>query len=378
MKRVARAVTKKAYTRAVKPLLFKYTTPDQAHENIMKYGGIYQKIPLVRHAGRIMAYSNTDYLRQEIAGVAFDNPVGVSAGFDKNIELPQVLKSIGFGFMTGGSVTAQACDGNPRPWFHRLPEAQSLLVHAGLPNQGVQAVLNRVKHYAPRTFARFPLIVSIAKTNSKQVACDTEAIDDYLASFRAFEATQKHAMYELNISCPNTYGGEPFTTPERLDGLLGRIDELGLTRPLTIKMPLDLAWPEFDALLAVIVRHNVQGVTIANLAKDRSKVHITGLTDDMKGNMSGAPTRERSTELIAKTYQKYGKTLFIIGVGGVFTAHDAYQKIRAGASMVALITGLIYEGPQIAGHINRELVTLLKKDGFSHISEAIGIDTAHR
>jgi dihydroorotate dehydrogenase (fumarate) len=182
-------------------------------------------------------------------------------------------------------------------------------------------------------------------------------------------------MHEINISCPNTYGGEPFTTPELLENLLLAIDDLSLEKPVFVKMPISLEWPDFQSLLDVISRHNIQGVSIGNLLKNRSKAMISDeLPDTVKGNLSGLPCREISTELIQKTYEVYGDKLTIIGIGGVFTAQDAYDKIRAGASLVAMVTGVIFEGPQVVGEINRGLVELLRQDGFSNIVEAIGHD----
>ncbi len=137
-------------------------------------------------------------------------------------------------------------------------------------------------------------------------------------------------------------------------------------------MPIDLAWPAFNELLNVIVRHNVHGVTIGNLQKSRSEIPSEDLPNEVKGNLSGLPTQAPSDELIRLTYASYGSRLMIVGVGGIFTAQDAYPKICLGASLVELITGMIYEGPQLVGQINRELVDLLKRDNFSTIGEAIG------
>ncbi|QWQ32425.1 hypothetical protein KOY48_00940 [Candidatus Minimicrobia naudis] len=132
---------------------------------------------------------------------------------------------------------------------------------------------------------------------------------------------------------------------------------------------------QFDSLLKVIIQHNIQGVTVANLIKDRKKVEIKDpLTDEIRGGLSGEPTRKHSLELNRHTYKNYGDKLTSISVGGVFSTEDAYAKIKAGASLVGLITGLFFEGPQLIGRINRELVQLLKNDGFSSISEAIGAD----
>ena len=137
-------------------------------------------------------------------------------------------------------------------------------------------------------------------------------------------------------------------------------------------MPINHSWREFNALLKVIVKHNIQGVTIGNLQKNRGEIPPLDLPNEVKGNLSGLPTQALSDNLIAKTYQKYGTRLTIIGVGGVFTAEDAYRKICLGASLVGLITGMIYEGPQLPGQINRELIQLLHKEGYATIADAVG------
>ena len=160
-----------------------------------------------------------------------------------------------------------------------------------------------------------------------------------------------------------------------LDKLLTKLDEVDRDVPVFVKMPNFPKLSLLDSLLKVIIQHNVQGVTIANLVKGRQKIKLSDdLPDDIKGGLSGAPTRYRSTMLIRYTYRKYGNRLKIIGVGGIFNAEQAYEKIKAGASMVGMITGVIFEGPQVVGEINAGLVELLKRDGYSNISEAIGVD----
>lgn len=373
MVRVVRRVTKTAYQKVAKPLLFRQH-PDDVHHNLVRTAKLVQKVPGIRRLPRLWLHASPR-LQQELLGMMFRNPVGLSAGFDKNIDMTVVMRNVGFGFMIGGSVTAEPCDGNPKPWFHRLPEAHSLLVHAGLPNQGVERIATRLERYPAVFNADFPIGISVAKTNSPVGATDETAIADYCASLRRLERGGLAPFYEINISCPNTYGGEPFTTPDRLERLLTAIDGLGIARPVTIKMPIDKPWDEFRQLLEVAVRHKVQAVTIGNLRKDRTNLQLgASLTDEMKGGLSGAPTRDISTELIKRTYREYGDRLIIIGVGGVFSAEDAYEKIRAGASLVALITGMIFEGPQVVGDINEGLVALLARDGYESVSDAIGID----
>ena len=360
-----------AYKRAIKPVLFR-RSPDDVHESMIKTGSRLMQLPLANLAPKAVAYHNHAALSQKLLGVDFPNPVGLSAGLDKNAEIIPLVKAIGFGFATAGSITAEVCPGNPRPWFHRLPAHRSLVVYAGLANQGAERISRRIAGYDPGLFRDFPLIVSVAKTNSPETCSDDEAIADYTASVERLSHETRVRVFEINISCPNTYGGEPFTTPERLGRLLSALDDIKHDKPVWIKMPINLPWPEFDALLQVIVKHNVAAVTIGNLNKDRSAISPADLPHSVKGNLSGKPTQALSDDLIAKTYAAYGDTLMIIGVGGIFSAADAYRKICLGASLVELITGMIFEGPQLIGQINRELVDLLRADGFTNISQAIG------
>ena len=277
--------------------------------------------------------------------------------------------------MEGGSLTFNKCEGNPRPWFHRLPKTQSLVVYAGLANNGVKAIIKTLNSYPSDTFKGFPLNISIAKTNSKKTCTDKEAISDYIGSMELLQKARWGDIYTLNISCPNVYGGEPFTTPDRLEALLHEVDQLNLKQPLFIKMPSHLAWKEFNILLKVADRHTVQGLTISNLAKERGQAKLMDpLPETIKGNLSGKPTWDLSNNLIRQTYKKYGKRFVIIGVGGIFSAEDAYTKIKLGATLVELITGMIFEGPQLIGQINRGLVKLLEQDGYHTVSEAIGVE----
>lgn len=371
MKRIIRKISRLGYQKVAKPIMFKHQA-DNVHHGLIRTGKRVQKIPGVKHLPKLWSYQDK-MLETEVAGMQFRNPVGLSAGFDKALELPALMKSVGFGWMTGGSVTFGEYEGNPKPWFYRLPNSKALVVNAGLPSEGTSVVAKRVSMYSAKLFTAFPLNVSVAKTNSKDCASDELAIADYCESLAVFDKLAQVTMLEINISCPNTFGGEPFTTPDRLKKLLQSVDKLQLKKPVFIKMPVSLPDQEFDALTEVVTKHKITGLAISNLLKDRTKVQLKDdLPATVKGNLSGAPTRDVSTHLIRQTYQKYGDKLVIIGIGGVFSAEDAYEKIRAGASLVALVTGLIYEGPQLVGDINHGLAKLLKKDGFKHISEAVG------
>lgn len=363
-----RTLTHFGYTRVARPLLFT-RPPDEVHTKTVVLGEKLAYSSFIRK----LAYFSWNYasprLSQTIHGIAYINPVGLAAGFDKNVQLAPMMEAIGFGHVTGGSVTGRSCAGNPRPWFYRLPEHKAIVVHAGLGNIGSSALSRSLPKVFPRNNRKIPLTISVARTNTQETSSDEAGINDYILALRTL---RRHAdVFEINISCPNTYGGEPFTKPERLHKLLKAIDQLYLSQPVYIKMPSNLEWRAYNALLKTIVKHDVQGVTICNLRKDRSALT---LPREVKGSISGLPVQHTSDELIAKTYRHYGDRLVIIGVGGIFTAEDAYRKIKKGASLVELATGLIYEGPSTPGAINHGLTKLLKADGYSSISDAIGVD----
>jgi dihydroorotate dehydrogenase len=178
----------------------------------------------------------------------------------------------------------------------------------------------------------------------------------------------------LNVSCPNAFGGETFTNPARLEHLLTAVDGLHVTKPIFIKLGADLSSGDVDAIVDVADRHRVDGFIFSNLTKDyhRPDIDQSEISTDMKGGISGKPVAALSNALIAHVYARTRKKYVLVGCGGIFSAEDAYEKIRSGASLVQLITGMIFEGPQLIGEINRGLVDLLKKDGFSTISEAVG------
>lgn len=375
IKRAVRSVTRGGYKKAVKLILFRQK-PDDVHHGLVKTGKRVQKLPGVRSLLQLWSHKSP-LLETEVMGVTFRNPVGLSAGFDKAVELPRIMRSVGFGWMTGGSVTWGKYEGNEKPWFHRLPNSKSLVVNAGLPSEGTPVVSTRVAGYDKTIFRDFPLNISVAKTNSRTSVGDQAGVKDYCDSLKMFDSVAQVSLLEINISCPNTFGGEPFTTPGRLEKLLRGVDKLKLKKPVVIKMPISLVRKDFDALLEVIVKHKVAGVAIGNLMKDRKKAKLDDeLADSVKGNLSGRPNKDISTELVRRVYKKYGDKLVVIGIGGVMSAEDAYDKIRAGASLVGLITGLIYEGPQLVGEINRGLEQLLRRDGFQSVAEAVGSDVS--
>lgn len=349
---------------------FFFIDPELFHNSITSLGEIFGKSKTFRKiSGKIM---NRKYpiLKQRIAGIDFDAPLGLAAGYDYEAKVVKILPSFGFGFNTVGTITNYPYEGNPKPRLGRLPKSKSLMVNKGFKNKGAAWTAEKL---ANQSF-QIPLGISIGKTNIKKKETQKDAIVDILQAFDKFEkANIKNAYYELNISCPNLYGNISFYPPKNLDELLSAVDGIKLSRPLFIKMPINETDSATLKMLNVIVRHKVTGVIFGNLQKDRKTPAI--LKEEIKwkvGNFSGLPTQKRSDELIALAYKYFKNKLIIIGCGGVFSTEDAYRKIKLGASLIQLITGLIYEGPMLVAKINKELSENLKRDGFKNITEAIG------
>lgn len=357
MKSMTRKGSRFIYTRLVKPILF-WFSPDSVHSGTIKAVRIVQATKPLRWLVHALWAEPTDpKLQRTICGVTFDNPIGIAAGFDKNGQMTPMLRAIGCGFATIGSVTCQPRPGNPRPWFYRLPNTKALIVHAGLANHGIRVVARNIRRNNPK-HGSMPVFISVAVVARTANHTAKDAIDDALQTIRYIEKERLAQFIEVNISCPNAHDDQPFTKPEALEALLVAIDGLDSKLPIFVKMP-STRWEKFEKLLDVVTAHNVQGVTVANLTTRRDVELKDDLSDTIHGGMSGRPCFERSNELIAKTRAKCGKKLYIIGVGGVFSPADAKQKLDAGADLVALITGMIFTGPQLIGEING----YLKKEG---------------
>lgn len=357
------------YRHLLKPFFFR-RDPEEVHDRMIRLGERLGKHRLSQALVRASFSFKHPSLQQTLCGLHFRNPIGLSTGFDKNAQLINILPDVGFGYMNVGTVTFKPYAGNPRPRLYRLPLSKALIVYYGLKNDGVEQIAARIAAYhAPR----IPLGISFARTNCQETRALDAGIEDTRRCLEQLMAPRVGDYHTLNISCPNTFGGEPFTQPDRLRSLLQALFTLSPSRPFFIKMPINLAWTEFQSLLDVILEFPVQGVIIGNLNKNHHDKHIHDvIPSNIKGGISGQPTRTLSNELISRTYQYCGQKLMIIGVGGIFNAHHAYEKIKRGASLVQLITGMIYQGPQLIGEINRQLVKFVQRDGYENIHEAIG------
>ena len=365
-------ITKITYKYLMKPLLF-MIDPEIVHEQMVSFGSNLGKYRLVRNVFDYFYYYENKMLSQKIAGIMFDNPVGLSAGFDYDAKLTQILPTISFGFMSVGTITNMPYGGNPAPMLGRLPKSKSLMVNKGFKSQGAEVISKKLKNLD----FEIPVGVSIGRTNSSKLKTQKESVADIISAFKIFEKSGvKNAYYELNISCPNLIhaGNIEFYSPNNLEQLLSAVDKLYIKKPVFVKMPIDKTDNETLAMLKVIAKHSPAGVIFGNLQKDKNHTSLDKkeVAKFNVGNFSGKPTWERSNELVSLTYINYKKRFVIIGCGGIFSAEDAYEKIKRGASLVMLITGMIFEGPQIIADINIKLTDFLERDGFKNLSDAVG------
>lgn len=351
------------YKSVAKPLFFLFDA-ETMHNSMTYFGNTLGKFKLTQGITSMLFGFSHPANTKKIDGITFPNQIGLAAGFDYNGDLTQILPSVGFGFHTIGTVTYLPYEGNKKPRLGRFIASKGLLVNKGLKSLGATAIAKKL------TGVKFhiPTGISIASTN-KKFASDQEQILDILKTFTIFEKSYvQHSYYELNISCPNTFGGEPFTSPNRLYTLLVALKKLQLqikiTKPIYIKMPIDQSKKETLAMLKVIDLFPIAGVIFGNLTKDKTNPALTATDAEtwktVKGNVSGKPTWQRSNELIALTRRNFGNRFTIIGTGGVFTGADAVEKIHQGADLLQLITGMIFEGPQTVGEMNLKLSIINK------------------
>lgn len=337
------------YTKVLRPIFFK-CNPEFMHDFMVFWGEVFGVLPPARWLiSLIWDYHGRD-ISKVIDGVRYKRPVLLSAGFDTDGRLTRILPAISFGGEEVGSVTARPCAGNAPPRLTRLIRNNSLVVWKGLRNHGAEIIAERLAN--KKTPKEFVVGISIAQTNDENV-CDAESgLEDYYQTFKIMNEKKVGDYYTINISCPNTFGGETFTTPELLTRLLTKLATVSCDKPRYIKMPINLAWDDFSALLKIIDTFGYDGVVIGNLNKKYSMLDFRDdAPKEWRGGLSGKPCFELSNELIRKTRETYGERFTIIGVGGIFSPEDAMMKFHAGADLVQLITGMIFEGPGLVRRI---------------------------
>lgn len=348
------------YRNVVKPTAFMFDA-EAVHKFFIAVGKRLGKHKLGKKVTRVAYYYENDMLSQKLLGIDFTNPIGLSAGFDKNAEIVSICEDVGFGFSEVGSVSAKYCAGNPGVRLERIREKESLWVNLGLNNDGVDEIGSRLsgKKYG------IPYGVSIAKTNCAETADDDAGIRDYCYTLKKLNELNVGKFYVINISCPNSFGGQPFSRPLAYEKLLKELMKTRSKKPIFVKLSPDIDRRNIDSIIKISRKYKIAGFICSNLTKK----HDLG-----KGGLSGKAVEKASDELLSYVYSRTRGEFVLIAVGGVFSAQDAYKKIKLGANLVELITGMIYNGPNLISEINQGLVSLLREDGYDDICEARGKD----
>ena len=302
-----------------------------------------------------------DILTQEIFGRKFYNPIGLGAGFDKNATMIRGIQILGFGFTEIGTVTPKPQPGNPKPRMFRHIEEKSIQNAMGFNNDGAYKVVKRLKKRYPFTT---PIGINIGKN---KITAEKEAINDYTHLIKAFDGLGDY--FVINISSPNTPGLRDLQNEEFIKNLFSQAKKL-TTTPILLKIAPDMEIEDAVTLTKMAVANGADGIIATNTTIDYSLVKHPKTI----GGLSGAVLKEKSFQIFdAIAKELYGKTV-LISVGGIDSAEEAYKRIKAGASLVQIYSGLIFHGPDMIMNINKGLISLLKADGYSNISEAVGAD----
>lgn len=353
--------------RLIRPVLFALP-PEAAHELAFAALAPWQRW---LECGPAQAAAVDPVLGQRLWGLAFPNPVGLAAGFDKNAEIPHVWAALGFGFAELGTVTALPQAGNPPPRLFRLAAEQALINRLGFNNRGAAAVARGLARRLARQRPPIPLGINIGKSGAVPLE---GAVEDYRASFAALAGMADYVA--VNVSSPNTPGLRALQAEVALAPLLAALAEenrrLAFPLPVLVKIAPDLDEDALGAIVAVARSTGAAGVIATNTTVDRGALPSGHPRAGEAGGLSGAPLRTRSLAVVRRLYQLTEGQLPVIGVGGIFSAADAYDMIRAGASLVQVYTGFVYEGPGLPPRITAGLRELLERDGHASIAAAIG------
>jgi dihydroorotate dehydrogenase len=359
------------YKNLIRPLLF-MGDPENTHE---------QTLTLLSTIGSLEGvldrlYSVQDKrLQVRLGPLTFANPVGLAGGFDKNAVAVRAIAGFGFGFMEIGAVTALAQPGNPKPRLYRLPEDRALINRLGFNNEGATAIAARLRRL--RESGR-PLWIPLGINLGRSKIVETkDAVPDFLAAFDKLYSYGD--FFTLNVSSPNTPQLRDMQEKNLLKGLLqaiqrrnrelaGRVGQR--VKPVLVKIAPDMEFSQADDIIQVAISEQIDGIIATNATAFLRETLVSASREP--GGLSGKPLRALATSFVRHLYQAVQGKLPIIGVGGIFSAEDAYEKIKAGASAVQIFTGFVYEGPGIAKRINEGLIRLMERDGYRSISEAVG------
>lgn len=363
------------YETAVRPLLFRLDA-ERAHELTLRSAALAGRAAPIRRLARRVFAGDDGGLGVELGGLSFRNPLGLAAGFDKNGRALPLLAELGFGHVEMGSVSARPSDGNPRPRLFRLPEDDAIVVSYGVPNEGAEAVAARLEG----SRLPVPLGVNLVKTNDPRLpAVEPDVYEDYA---RSFALLQRQADYvALNMSCPNSLGDRDFFDElPRIERLLARLEQLTPRVPVILKLKPTTDTGVLRETVAIADGFGFVAGFAINLPAGKPEVLQLSARPErlerMPGAVGGRPVEAFVNEVLRLLYGitgdggRYG----LIAAGGIFTAQDAYRKIRLGASLVQLYTALVYRGPGIVKEILGGLAALLERDGARRLADVVGMD----
>lgn len=344
----------------IKPILFLFD-PEKVHHFTFKLIKYSAKLPFIQCPRNKFYSVKDDRLHQNLFGLNFINPVGLAAGFDKNAELYNELKDFGFGFIEIGTVTPKPQAGNPKPRLFRLKKDKALINRMGFNNKGVDAIVNNLKKRTSKT------IVIGGNIGKNTLSTSDQYIDDYKTNFiKLFPYVD---YFVVNVSCPNVGSMAKLQDKDFQIELLNELQKLNQqqdkTKPILLKIAPDLNEIQLDEVIEIVLETKIDGVIASNTSVNRDGLKTTSTVLDKIGNggLSGEPVKDRSTKVIKYLSDKSNRAFPIIGVGGVSSPNDAIEKLKAGASLIQVFTGFIYEGPSLIKNINKEI---LKQNILNH------------
>lgn len=341
------------YSSIIRPLFFK-CSPEKIHHLAFASIKVVNNIPVLKQLIRSAFTVESKSLERNLFGLTFSNPVGLAAGFDKDAKLFNELADYGFGFIEIGTLTPKGQPGNPQPRLFRLKKDKGLINRMGFNNEGVDAAVERLKN-------RKTKIIIGGNLGKNKLTSNEDADDDYLTVLNKLQDYVDY--FVVNVSCPNMGNLTELQEKEPLKRLLTKVmvenAKCKLPKPILLKIAPDLSERELDDVVDIIKELKLDGVVAANTSTNRE-----GLTTPAKqleeigypGGLSGSPVKERSTKVIRYLYSKLGDQYPIIGVGGIHSAEDAKEKLAAGAKLVQIYTGFVYEGPSLVKSINESLL----------------------
>ncbi|TWJ04651.1 dihydroorotate oxidase A [Mucilaginibacter frigoritolerans] len=342
----------------IKPLLFKFD-PEVVHYFVTANLKRFNRFPGGGALSRGIWDVEHPSLEKEVFGLKFKNPVGLAAGFDKNGELMGEMANLGFGFVEVGTVTPLPQPGNEKPRMFRLPNDGGLINRMGFNNLGVDVVAERLAAFRKNAKGKNKQLIIGGNIGKNKITPNEDAVSDYIKCFdRLFDVVD---YFVVNVSSPNTPGLRALQEKEPLMALLNTLQQRnsknGISRPILLKIAPDLTNEQLDDIVEIVQGTGIAGIIATNTTISRENLASQDSLKNEMGGLSGKPLTQRSTEVIKYLSEKSNGTFPIIGVGGIHSAEDAFEKLNAGASLVQLYTGFIYEGPGLIKRINKRILS---------------------